>query len=79
MLIDIDALWSYLDKTFKERIVILDGGMGTQLQTYKLQEEDYRGKSNGLREGNESMDLGTETEKVDTEVAAAISSIEETR
>jgi len=30
---------------FKERIVILDGGMGTQLQTYKLEEADYRGKS----------------------------------
>jgi methionine synthase I (cobalamin-dependent) len=24
--------------------VILDGGMGTQLQQYKLQENDYRGK-----------------------------------
>jgi methionine synthase I (cobalamin-dependent) len=24
--------------------VVLDGGMGTQLQTYKLQEDDYRGK-----------------------------------
>lgn len=42
--IDIDKLWSYLENTFKERIIILDGGMGTQLQTYKLQEEDYRGK-----------------------------------
>ncbi len=25
--------------------MILDGGMGTQIQTYKLTEEDYRGKS----------------------------------
>lgn len=40
---DVDALWAYLRKTFDERILILDGGMGTQLQTYKLQEEDYRG------------------------------------
>ena len=40
---DVDALWAYLHKTFQERIVVLDGGMGTQLQTYKLQEEDYRG------------------------------------
>ena len=40
---DVDALWAYLDKIFKERIVVLDGGMGTQLQTYKLQEADYRG------------------------------------
>ena len=40
---DVDALWTYLEKTFEERIVVLDGGMGTQLQTYKLQEADYRG------------------------------------
>jgi hypothetical protein len=26
---DVDALWSYLNKIFEERIVILDGGMGT--------------------------------------------------
>jgi 5-methyltetrahydrofolate--homocysteine methyltransferase len=41
---DVDALWTYLEKIFNERVVVLDGGMGTQLQTYKLQEEDYRGK-----------------------------------
>lgn len=40
---DVDALWVYLRRIFDERIVVLDGGMGTQLQTYKLQEEDYRG------------------------------------
>ena len=40
---DVDALWTYLEKIFDERIVVLDGGMGTQLQTYKLEEEDYRG------------------------------------
>ena len=33
---DVDALWAYLEKIFHDRIVILDGGMGTQLQTYKL-------------------------------------------
>ena len=33
---DVDALWDYLEKIFDERIVVLDGGMGTQLQTYKL-------------------------------------------
>jgi hypothetical protein len=26
---DVDALWAYLHKIFKERIVVLDGGMGT--------------------------------------------------
>lgn len=40
---DIDELWTYVRKIFDERIVVLDGGMGTQLQTYKLQEQDYRG------------------------------------
>ena len=40
---NIDDLWTYVEKIFDERIVVLDGGMGTQLQTYKLQEEDYRG------------------------------------
>ena len=42
--IDVDALWNYLNKTFEERIVILDGAMGTEIQKHKLQEEHYRGK-----------------------------------
>ena len=29
---------------FKERILILDGGMGTMIQGFKLTEEDYRGE-----------------------------------
>lgn len=40
---DVDELWAYVEKIFEDRIVVLDGGMGTQIQTYKLQEEDYRG------------------------------------
>ena len=40
---DVDALWAYLRKIFDERIVVLDGGMGTQIQTFKLEEADYRG------------------------------------
>ncbi|WP_312724046.1 methionine synthase [Stutzerimonas kunmingensis] len=32
-----------LHQAFKERILILDGGMGTMIQSYKLEEEDYRG------------------------------------
>jgi 5-methyltetrahydrofolate--homocysteine methyltransferase len=32
-----------MNKIFSERIVLLDGGMGTEIQTYKLEEEDYRG------------------------------------
>ncbi|MBX3710097.1 MAG: methionine synthase [Gammaproteobacteria bacterium] len=36
-----------IDKDFKhllnQRILLLDGGMGTMIQSYRLQEEDYRG------------------------------------
>jgi len=32
-----------LQQALKERILILDGGMGTMIQSYKLEEEDYRG------------------------------------
>jgi len=37
-------LWIYLRKLFEERIVILDGAMGTEIQKYKLEEDDYRGR-----------------------------------
>lgn len=33
-----------LQDCLKERILIIDGAMGTMIQRYKLQEEDYRGK-----------------------------------
>ena len=33
-----------LKKTLNERIVMLDGGMGTMIQGYKLEEADYRGE-----------------------------------
>jgi len=33
-----------LYQALKERILILDGGMGTMIQSYKLEEEDYRGE-----------------------------------
>jgi len=32
-----------LHQALTERILILDGGMGTMIQSYKLEEEDYRG------------------------------------
>lgn len=35
---------NYLKTQFQKRIFILDGGMGTMIQSYKLQEADYRGK-----------------------------------
>ena len=37
------ARLSALQQALKERILILDGGMGTMIQSYKLEEEDYRG------------------------------------
>ncbi len=33
-----------LEKALKERILVLDGAMGTMIQTYKLDEADYRGE-----------------------------------
>src|SRR5438132_1739003 len=33
-----------LESLLRQRIVVLDGAMGTMIQRYKLSEEDYRGK-----------------------------------
>ncbi|MBD1388617.1 methionine synthase [Neiella sp. HB171785] len=33
-----------LEQAFEHRILILDGGMGTMIQAYKLEEQDYRGE-----------------------------------
>jgi 5-methyltetrahydrofolate--homocysteine methyltransferase len=41
---EIRELRRTLTQLFEERIVILDGAMGTVIQSYKLQEEDYRGE-----------------------------------
>jgi 5-methyltetrahydrofolate--homocysteine methyltransferase len=41
---DVPQLFKDLDELFKSRIAIIDGAMGTMVQTYKLQEEDYRGE-----------------------------------
>ena len=35
--------FDYLREALSERILVLDGAMGTALQQYKLQEEDFRG------------------------------------
>ena len=32
-----------IEKLLQQRILILDGAMGTMIQTYKLSEADYRG------------------------------------
>jgi len=31
-------------ESLKERILVLDGAMGTMIQRYKLEEEDFRGE-----------------------------------
>ena len=51
----IDALMELLD----ERIVLLDGAMGTMIQGYGLAEEDYRGErfSNSERDLKGNNDL----------------------
>lgn len=37
-------LRTYLEQQLKQRIMILDGGMGTMIQSYRLTEKDYRGE-----------------------------------
>ncbi|MCL1933901.1 MAG: methionine synthase [Candidatus Azobacteroides sp.] len=48
-----------LEQLLKERILILDGGMGSMIQQYNLTEEDYRGKQfarlPGSMKGNGDM------------------------
>ncbi len=39
-----NARLARLDRLLKERILILDGAMGTMIQRYKLEEKDYRGE-----------------------------------
>jgi len=41
---DYSATDQLLKQLLKERILILDGGMGTMIQGYKLEEADYRGE-----------------------------------
>ena len=41
---DRSARLQALQHALKERILILDGGMGTMIQSYKLEEADYRGE-----------------------------------
>ncbi|MFT5757689.1 MAG: 5-methyltetrahydrofolate--homocysteine methyltransferase [Alteromonadaceae bacterium] len=37
------ATYSLIEQQLKERILILDGAMGTMIQAYKFEEQDYRG------------------------------------
>src|SRR6266404_7834322 len=42
-----------LEALLRERIVVLDGSMGTMIQQYKLAEQDYRGKRFADRKGKD--------------------------
>ncbi len=51
-----------LGAAFDERILILDGAMGTMIQSYRLEEADYRGKrfadwSSDLKGNNDLLNL----------------------
>ena len=37
------SLCEEIENTLKNRIMILDGGMGTMIQNLQLEEEDFRG------------------------------------
>ncbi len=39
----IDGIGQEIAAELQHRIMIMDGGMGTMIQSYKLQEEDFRG------------------------------------
>ena len=43
-MLDRNARLQALQQALKDRILILDGGMGTMIQSYKLDEADYRGE-----------------------------------
>jgi 5-methyltetrahydrofolate--homocysteine methyltransferase len=38
------AAFEQLEKVMQERIIMIDGAMGTSIQKYKLEEEDFRGE-----------------------------------
>lgn len=40
---DIDRTQSQLNEALSQRVLVLDGGMGTMIQGYKLTEKDFRG------------------------------------
>ena len=40
---DADKITEYITKQMRERIMVIDGAMGTTVQQYKFTEEDFRG------------------------------------
>ena len=45
---DAEKITAYLTKTMNERIMVLDGAMGTTIQQYKFNEADFRGAPSGV-------------------------------
>ena len=57
-------IFSYLNATLKQRIMMMDGAMGTVIQQEKFTEEDYRGERfkdfhapDGLKGNNDLLSL----------------------
>ena len=44
LLFNVDGVGQEIAAELQHRIMIMDGGMGTMIQSYKLQEEDFHGK-----------------------------------
>ena len=40
---DAEKIKAYITKNMQERIMVIDGAMGTTIQQYKFTEEDFRG------------------------------------
>ena len=47
--IEKSAAFASLDAMFEKRICFIDGAMGTSIQAYKLEEDDYRGERYKVR------------------------------
>jgi len=41
----IEGVGTILAEEMKKRVMVLDGAMGTMIQTYKFEEEDFRGNA----------------------------------
>jgi 5-methyltetrahydrofolate--homocysteine methyltransferase len=57
-----EARLSQLEPLLARRILVLDGAMGTMIQSYQLEEEDYRGNrfadwSRDLKGNNDLLSL----------------------
>ena len=40
---DAEKITAYITQQMKERVMVIDGAMGTTVQQYKFSEEDFRG------------------------------------